>query len=375
MSELPLVSIVVPAYNAERFLRASLDSILAQTYPRTEILLMDDASTDGTEAIARSYGDRIAYHRQPRNRGQFANVDDGIARAAGAYIAVYHADDVYLPRMVEREAGFLEAHPDVGAVFVPPILIDPEGRERGRVQVPPSAPTEQALDYRTVLNTVLSYKNRLLPGPSSMIPASVYRTVGPYRGRDYPVAADFEMFLRISRSYPVAILGEHLFCYRWGHGNADQLDRRLRTTRETYFTVMDEHLAAGGAALARPESMAAHRAHLAEDVLMRAVNCYVLGRTSEMRPILAETTLAQLLGSGRVQRFRLGVLCLILRGLTWLPHLGLVERAFRRRWCSRFEPAGGSARRGLSVPRSRGPRLPERTIEAGRDGEDGPRAL
>jgi len=173
-----------------------------------------------------------------------------------------------------------------------------------------------------------------------MIRASVYRTVGSYRGRDYPVAADFEMFLRISRSYPVAILGEHLFCYRWGHGNADQLDRRLRTTREAYFDIMDEHLATGGAALARAESIAAHRAHLAEDALMRAVNCYVLRRMSEIRPIVGETTLAQILGSRRVQRFRLSLLYALLRGLACLPHLTLVERVFRRRWCSRFEPVG-----------------------------------
>src|ERR1700675_3953409 len=71
--EIPLVSIVVPAYNAERFLRASLDSIVSQTYPATEILLMDDASTDSTPAIARSYGDCIIYYRQLSNRGQFAN--------------------------------------------------------------------------------------------------------------------------------------------------------------------------------------------------------------------------------------------------------------------------------------------------------------
>src|SRR5205085_1881381 len=118
LPERPLVSIVVPAYNADQFLRTSLDSILAQTYPAKEILLMDDASIDGTEQIARSYGDRILYHRQERNQGQFGNVDAGIALARGKYIAVYHADDIYLPEMVAREAAFLDAHPDVGAVFV-----------------------------------------------------------------------------------------------------------------------------------------------------------------------------------------------------------------------------------------------------------------
>jgi hypothetical protein len=339
LRERPLVSIVVPAYNAEQFLRTSLDSILAQTYPAKEILLMDDASIDGTEQIARSYGDRIVYHRQERNQGQFKNVDAGIALARGKYVAVYHADDIYLPEMVSREASFLEAHPDVGAVFAPEIFIDAHGRERGRLTLPPSIQVDAPLDYSTILNTLLCYKNCIFPGPSSMVRATVYRAVGPYRARDYPVAADFEMFFRIAREYPVAILGEHLFCYRWGHGNADQMDRRLRTTREPYFSIIEEHLAAGGAALAREESMAAHRAHLAEDVLMRAVNCYVLGRREDMKPILQETSLGQILGSPKIQRYRLSLLYGLLLGLAQVPYLDLASRLFRRRWSSRFEPS------------------------------------
>ena len=106
------MSIIVPVYNGEQYLRESLDSILAQTYPITEILVMDDASTDGTAAILESYGDRIRVIRQPQNRGIYANANDGIAMAQGEYIAIYHADDVYLPTMVEQEVEFLERYPD-----------------------------------------------------------------------------------------------------------------------------------------------------------------------------------------------------------------------------------------------------------------------
>src|SRR5260370_2433121 len=91
----PLVTIIVPAYNAEPFLRTSLDSIVGQSYPATEILLMDDASTDGTGKIAQSYGDRIIYHRQPRNRGHFVNVNYGVALTRAKYIAIYHSYDLY----------------------------------------------------------------------------------------------------------------------------------------------------------------------------------------------------------------------------------------------------------------------------------------
>lgn len=335
--EIPLVSIVVPAYNAERYLRASLDSILSQTYPATEILLMDDASTDGTPAIARSYGDRIVHYRQPRNVGQFANVNDGLSRARGKYIAVYHADDIYLPEIVAREAAFLEAHPEAGAVFAVVTFIDREGRERGHLVLPPEVRGHELLDYTTVLNALLCYKNRILCGPSSMVPAAVYRTVGPYRGQEFPVAGDFEMFFRIARKYPVGILDQHLVRYRWGHGNADQLDRLLRTAPEPYFSIMDEHLLAGGRGLAHKYSLAAHEAHRAESTLMRAVSCYILNRSQELRQVLKEVSLRRLLGSSKVQRCRLSVLYALLVVLARFPHQPLVAQLFRKRWYSRAE--------------------------------------
>ncbi len=73
-----LVSVIVPVFNGERYLRESFDSILAQTYPRTEILVLDDASTDGTGMVAAAYGERVKYHRQRANRGIYGNANDGI---------------------------------------------------------------------------------------------------------------------------------------------------------------------------------------------------------------------------------------------------------------------------------------------------------
>ena len=107
----PLVSIVVPVWNGERHLRESLDSILDQTYPRIEVIAVDDASTDSTPEILESYGERIRVLRQPATRGIYGNANDGIAAANGDLIGVFHADDVYLPGMVEREVNWLVAHP------------------------------------------------------------------------------------------------------------------------------------------------------------------------------------------------------------------------------------------------------------------------
>src|SRR5262249_54182947 len=162
---------------------------------------MDDASSDGTAALAASYGDRITYYRQPQNRGQFQNVNDGISMAEGKYIAVYHSDDYYLPTIVDREVEFLESHPETGAVFAIDVFIDGDGRQRGKLTLPPEVRGTRELRYPAVLDAILKYKNAIFRAPSSMVRASVYRSVGPYRGKEFPVAADFEMFLRIARRH------------------------------------------------------------------------------------------------------------------------------------------------------------------------------
>src|SRR5262245_31542900 len=110
---LPLVSIIVPVFNGEKYLRESLDSILAQTYPRIEILVMNDASTDSTLDIIETYGDRLRHYSQTHNKRQYQNVNEGLSMVQGTYIAVYHADDVYEPLIVQKEVEFFENHQEV----------------------------------------------------------------------------------------------------------------------------------------------------------------------------------------------------------------------------------------------------------------------
>jgi glycosyltransferase involved in cell wall biosynthesis len=105
----PLVSVLVPVPNGERYQRESLDSILAQTYPKLDVIVMDDGSTDRTAEIVASYGAHVPYVRQPSTRGIYGNANDGIERAAGELMGVFHPDDVYLPKLVEREVGDRDA--------------------------------------------------------------------------------------------------------------------------------------------------------------------------------------------------------------------------------------------------------------------------
>lgn len=97
------VSIVMPAYNAETTIRCAIDSVLAQTYPHWELVIVDDASTDNTAEIARSYEDqRIHLYSNTQNSGEGATRDVAIANSTGEWVAVLDADDAWLPQRLEK---------------------------------------------------------------------------------------------------------------------------------------------------------------------------------------------------------------------------------------------------------------------------------
>lgn len=356
MATLPLVSIIVPVFNGEPYLRQSLNSIFGQTYPNLEVLVMDDLSTDGTPATIASYGERVRYVRQPSRRGIYGNANDGIGQSRGDLVAVYHADDVYDPRIVEREVAFLQEHPEVGAVFAKDVFIDAQGREFGKLELPPSIPAGQPLSYDVVLNGILTYKNRFLVCPTAMVRRAVYDDVGVYRDKAYAIASDLEMWLRIARRYPLAILDDYLLRYRRGHGSSSDHYYRLRTEPERHFGIMDRYLVEGDAALATPAALVAYEGWRAEDRLMLAVNHYILGRRREALAILRRVRPGQILGSPQVQRGRLLVLYLALHALVRAPRVRQVADAFFRRWhgdpsrWTRDQPKGlGSAGQPLNA--------------------------
>jgi glycosyltransferase involved in cell wall biosynthesis/SAM-dependent methyltransferase len=119
----PLVSVIIPIFDAERFLPDAIESVFAQTYDAWELLLVDDGSTDGSTEIARGYADRCPervrylHHAGRVNRGLAASRNLGFRHAKGAYIAFLDADDLWLPHKLEQQVAILEAHPHAGMVY------------------------------------------------------------------------------------------------------------------------------------------------------------------------------------------------------------------------------------------------------------------
>ncbi len=104
----PAVSCIIPAYNAERFVGPAIESVLAQTTPPAEILVVDDGSTDGTAAVAQTYGDAVQLIQQP-NLGTSAARDAGIRAAKHELLAFLDADDLFTPEKIERQREHLLA--------------------------------------------------------------------------------------------------------------------------------------------------------------------------------------------------------------------------------------------------------------------------
>jgi glycosyltransferase involved in cell wall biosynthesis len=127
----PKISVVMPVYNGEKYLREAMESILRQTLADFEFIIINDGSTDDTEAIIKSYDDkRIVYIKNEGNLGLSKSFNIGIRAARGAYIARTDADDVSLPERFEKQLGFMEAQPNVSIVGSSAILMDEESRRR-----------------------------------------------------------------------------------------------------------------------------------------------------------------------------------------------------------------------------------------------------
>lgn len=112
---MPKISVVMPVYNSERYLREAIDSILAQTFSDFEFIIIDDGSQDSSPDIVRSYTDkRIRFYQNEHNMGVAATLNRGLDLASGEYIARMDSDDISLPERFEKQIRFLDCHPDYG---------------------------------------------------------------------------------------------------------------------------------------------------------------------------------------------------------------------------------------------------------------------
>ena len=127
------VSVIIPAYNGDRYIQEAIACILAQTYTDYEIIVVDDGSTDNTPQIIKQYGDRIRYFSQI-NQGVAASRNLGLTKAEGEYIAFLDQDDVFLPHKLASQVALLEQNNSLGIVNSGWQIVDRQGKFKSAVE-------------------------------------------------------------------------------------------------------------------------------------------------------------------------------------------------------------------------------------------------
>lgn len=207
----PLVTVVIPAYNQAPRLPETLASVFAQTYDHLEIIVVDDASTDGTPEVMESYLERVRYLRQSDNRGPGATRNVGFRQASGEFIALLDGDDLWEPTKIEKQLQWFEDHPGCDFLFTR-IGYFRVGADGTRVNAPSSSPIPEDLSLLALT------RGNFICTSSVMMRRSVLERVGLMEER-LRRAQDYHWWLRIAATCRMCYLPERLVWYRFHDDN------------------------------------------------------------------------------------------------------------------------------------------------------------
>lgn len=197
----PLVSIVIPANNYQRFLREAIDSVLNQTYSAVELIVLNDGSTDDTESVLHSYPAGQFYWETQSNRGQSATLNRGWAMSRGEILSYLSADDILKPEAVSRAVQQLLHQPAAAAVYSDFVLISEASRVLRRIKAP-------NFSYHDLL-----VKGICQPGPGAFFRRTAYEQAGGWDVslRQMP---DLDFWLRIGLAGEIQRIPEVLAGFR-----------------------------------------------------------------------------------------------------------------------------------------------------------------
>lgn len=228
----PLVSIITPTFNRERTITQAVESVLAQSYPHWELIIVDDGSRDGTREKLASYLDdeRIQYHFE-ENQGQSIARNLALQYARGVLLCFLDSDDRWVPEKLERQVALMEAHPEVDVLHSDEIMIDEQGRELSRKNMRRYSgriARQMLVDNSVSINTVMARRE-------------CFDTMGGFSGR-YGVADDYDIWLRFSARFTFLYVPEY-----WGYYRvmADQISsdkqRRFAANEAIVRDFIEEH--------------------------------------------------------------------------------------------------------------------------------------
>ena len=186
---MPKVSVIMPAYNAEAYIKEAMDSILGQSFTNLELIVINDCSADETEAVVSGYSDsRIIYLKNERNMGVAATLNRGLVAAGGEYIARMDSDDISMPGRLALQVRFLDQNPDY-AICGSSLTVFGENQPDRPFPYPE---TDKEIRANMMFNSPFAH-------PSVMIRAEMLKQCGKYYDENYEKAEDFELWYRLLR--------------------------------------------------------------------------------------------------------------------------------------------------------------------------------
>ena len=230
------VSVLVPTFNRANYISECLDSLLTQTMPALEIIVIDDGSEDNTAEVLKPYGQRIRYIRKD-NGGKPTAVNLGLTLAQGELIWIFDDDDVALPNAISSRVEALQARPDAGFVYSPHYY-GHDGADgkilKGRAHQLPIC-TQDSFFFELM-------KGCFFHLATVLVRAEVYRAVGGF-DTDLLSSEDYDMQLRLARAFPAAYCPTPSFIFRQHSGlrgaNAIRYDG---STRALIFSQFDQRV-------------------------------------------------------------------------------------------------------------------------------------
>ena len=306
----PRVSIVVTTYNFERFIGACLRSVLAlEGGEDLEVIVVDDASTDGSEQVIRSFRDsRLRYLRHDRNQGAAATVNHGFAEARGEFVARIDGDDRYRPGFLRATLAALQRHAQAGLTCGRIRMIGPNDEDFGGSAL--SVPAPSCADYFEAL-----LAENFVSAPTVLGRREAWAAALPVPdGMNF---CDWYMALRVAERWQVAVVDEELADYRV---HPQQMHARMigdRSGERTAWRVLDHFFEQSSrAAEIAPRRRAIYARHWVEwadryfgmGLHAEARRCYLQAIAARpglaLRPGVSRRLAATLLGPGRYERLK-----------------------------------------------------------------------
>jgi glycosyltransferase involved in cell wall biosynthesis len=215
-----LVTTIIPAFNAERFIDEAVESALAQTYTGIEVIVVDDGSTDGTAHRLAKYGSRIRCVHQ-ENRGPAAARNHGIRLASGSLIAFLDADDVWMREKIERQVEFSRARPEYGIITTDTLSFDDQGILNGSLH------NYYPISNGFVLDKLLFHN--WISASAAMVRSECFEKVGGFEemlgpeGKGQCTAEDWLMWMKVAAQFPIFFIDEVLTRHRIHSSNYSQI--------------------------------------------------------------------------------------------------------------------------------------------------------